>query len=87
MDWPDASQQAHDVLDRGLTLAPEDADLLRARGNAYLLDLDYSAAEASYRASLASDRLHPNAHRNHLALGELALARGNLTDAIRHPSC
>jgi len=83
MGWRDASRNAHAAIDRGLALAPNDPELLRARGQVYQnLDLDYPAAEASYRASLASDPLDPIACWNHFGLGLLAIARGNLTEAL-----
>jgi TolB-like protein/tetratricopeptide (TPR) repeat protein len=82
MDWRDASRNAHAALDQGLALAPDDVYLLMVRGYTHLeLQLDYPAAEASFRASLASS---PDSCWGHIGLGQVALARGNLTEALAH---
>jgi tetratricopeptide (TPR) repeat protein/TolB-like protein len=85
MDWQEAEREARDALDRGLTLEPNDPTLLNERGLVLeTLTLDYPAAETSFRASLASDPLHPNAGANYLGLGMLANARGNLREALEN---
>jgi TolB-like protein len=85
VDWREAARRAHAALDQGLVLAPHDPRLLNVRGGVHhQLDLDYSAAEASYRESLASDPIHPDAHKNHESLAHVALTRGNVDDALDH---
>jgi tetratricopeptide (TPR) repeat protein len=84
LDWRDAARQARASLGRGLTLVPNDAQLLALRGRIEALELDYQAADASFRASLAGDPLHPRAHLSHGRLGNLALAQGHISEALGH---
>jgi TolB-like protein/Tfp pilus assembly protein PilF len=85
MDWQEAAGKAHDALDQGLSLDPNDPMLLNIRGDVEAdFDLDYQSAEANYRKALAVDPLHPNARWFHGSLGQLALRRGNVAEAIEH---
>jgi TolB-like protein/tetratricopeptide (TPR) repeat protein len=84
MDWRQAARAAHDAINRGLALTPNDAQLLLELGNVQAtFELDYRGAKASYRASLASEPLNLYTSLwNHLMLGRLALTEGNLTEAM-----
>ena len=85
VDWREAARKAHAAIGDGLTLAPDDPRLLHFQGNVLLLlDLDYTAAKAKFNESLARDPIHPDAHRNHESLSQLALAQGNVEDALEH---
>jgi DNA-binding winged helix-turn-helix (wHTH) protein/TolB-like protein/tetratricopeptide (TPR) repeat protein len=85
MDWRQAADKARAALAAGLALAPDDPRLLTVRGMLLgQLEFDRPAAEASFRASLARDPLHPNAYFNHKELGIASLAEGNLTQALDH---
>ena len=83
MDWRTAARHADDALARGLALAPGDEGLLMERGWVQgWLELNYPAAEASLQASLLSNPLGPSASGSHLALGNIASARGDLGVAL-----
>jgi TolB-like protein/tetratricopeptide (TPR) repeat protein len=85
LDWREAAREAHSAIQHGLALAPDNPYLLNTRGQLqHYLEFDYPGAEASYRAALDRDPRHPNAYQNHAALGELALQRGKLDEALAH---
>jgi tetratricopeptide (TPR) repeat protein len=83
IQWRQALRQARAEITTGLALAPDDPRLLHTLGTLqHYFELDYLAAEASYRASLDADPLHPDAYRNYYQLGFLKTQRGDLDGAI-----
>jgi tetratricopeptide (TPR) repeat protein len=85
MDWREARRNAYAALDQGLARAPDSPRLLRRKGNIQQdFDLDYTGAEASYQAALASDPLHPGTAIVHMALSRLATQQGDLEGALEH---
>jgi len=85
MDWRTAARHGNDALARGLALAPGDAGLLEQRGWLQaLVELNYPAAEASLQASLSNNPFGPSASGSHVALGHIAVARGDLAVALDH---
>jgi len=84
IDWRDAAQEARAALDRSLALAPNDPQALGLRGRIEQLEMNYAAAEASFRAALAADPLNPRANPLHGRLGQVTLAQGRLSEALEH---
>lgn len=85
MSWREASEMAHDAIDRGQVLEPNNALLHHARGLIqFSVDLNYDAARASLEAAIAQDSLHPNARWFHFELGLVAQYRGDLSAARQH---
>jgi DNA-binding winged helix-turn-helix (wHTH) protein/TolB-like protein len=83
LTWQDAAGKSHAALNRAFDLAPEDPGLLMTLADVQTLELNYKAAEETYRAVLANP-LFPPSPDVHLQLGHLAMARGNLTEALDH---
>jgi tetratricopeptide (TPR) repeat protein len=85
MSWREASELAHDALDRGQALEANNPLLHHERGAVqHGLDLDYDAAIASFEAAIAHDPLHPNARWFHNGLALVAMSRGDLPRALQH---
>jgi len=84
MDWREATRQARAALDRSLALAPNDPQVLGLRGRIEDLEMNYPAAEASFRESLAREPTLPRTGPIHGRLGTLALAQNHLGEALEH---
>lgn len=81
----EVEEEAYTALSEGLALDPENALLLWARGEAEVqFDLNYDAAEASFRRALAVDPMNPNARSFHESLAMLAMRRGGIEEALEH---
>lgn len=84
-DLDEVEEETYAALNHGLELAPDNALLLWARGEAEVqFDLNYEAADASFRRALAVDPLHPNARSFHESLAMLAMRRGRVDEALEH---
>jgi tetratricopeptide (TPR) repeat protein len=84
MGWREATRQARAALDRSLALAPNDPQVLGLRGRIEDLEMNYPAAEASFRESLAREPTLPRTSPIHGRLGSLALAQNHLGEALEH---
>jgi TolB-like protein len=85
MDWRDARRNAYAAVDQGLARAPDSPQLLARKGHLQReFDLDYTGAEASFQAALASDPLHPGTAIVYMALSRLATQQGDLESALEH---
>jgi tetratricopeptide (TPR) repeat protein len=84
-DRHEVEEEAYAALNQGLALAPENALLLWALGEAQVqFDLDYDAAETSFRRALAVDPINPNARSFHESLAMVAMRRGRVDQALDH---
>jgi TolB-like protein len=84
-NWREARRNAYAAVDQGLARAPDSPRLLFSKGTIQqTFDFDYTGAEASFQAALASDPLHPNTANVYVALARLATQQGDLEGAREH---
>jgi tetratricopeptide (TPR) repeat protein len=84
MDWREAAREAREAYDRSLVLDPENPRAFGLLGRIENLEMNYPAAEAAFRESIAREPLLPRAGPTHGRLAMLAYAQARIDKALEH---